>query len=255
MASQPFIHLAGVAKTYGRGPGAHLAISDATFDVMPGELACLVGPSGCGKSTLLKILAGLHPHDAGTVTIGSPEVPFDPARDIGMVFQAPLLLKWRTILDNVLLPAEILGLPAKESRERARDLLALVGLAGAEGKRPYELSGGMQQRAAIARSLVHDPKLVLMDEPFGALDALTREKMNLELLRIWKQSGKTILFVTHGISEAVFLGTRVVVLTAGPARMADNFEIDLPHPRTLDIKTHEAFGVYTRRIYKLLGME
>ena len=255
MATQPFIHLAGVAKTYGRGPKAHLAISDATFDVMPGELTCLVGPSGCGKSTLLKILAGLHPHDAGTVTIGSAEVPFDPARDIGMVFQAPLLLKWRTILDNVLLPAEILGLPMKESRDRARDLLALVGLAGSEGKRPYELSGGMQQRAAIARSLVHDPKLVLMDEPFGALDALTREKMNLELLRIWKQSGKTILFVTHGISEAVFLGTRVVVLTAGPARMADNFEIDLPHPRTLDIKTHEAFGVYTRRIYKLLGME
>jgi len=254
MATQPFIHLAGVAKTYGRGPKAHLAISDATFDVMPGELTCLVGPSGCGKSTLLKILAGLHPHDAGTVTIGSAEVPFDPARDIGMVFQAPLL-KWRTILDNVLLPAEILGLPAKESRERARDLLALVGLAGSEGKRPYELSGGMQQRAAIARSLVHDPKLVLMDEPFGALDALTREKMNLELLRIWKQSGKTILFVTHGISEAVFLGTRVVVLTAGPARMADNFEIELPHPRTLDLKTHEAFGVYTRRIYKLLGME
>jgi len=255
VAAEPFIHLASVAKTYGKGARAHQAISDATFDVMPGELACLVGPSGCGKSTLLKILAGLHPHDAGTVKIGSASVPFDPSRDIGMVFQAPLLLKWRTILDNVLLPAEILGLPAKESRERARALLALVGLAGAEEKRPYELSGGMQQRASIARALVHDPKLVLMDEPFGALDALTREKMNLELLRIWKEAGKTILFVTHGISEAVFLGTRVVVFTAGPARMADDFAIELPHPRTLDLKTHEAFGVYTRRIYKLLGME
>ncbi|MGZ5184839.1 MAG: ABC transporter ATP-binding protein [Caldimonas sp.] len=253
--TQPFIHLSGVAKTYGKGATAHLAISDATFDVMPGELACLVGPSGCGKSTLLKILAGLHPHDAGTVTVGSPAAPFDPARDIGMVFQQPLLLKWRTVIDNVLLPAEILGLPEKESRERARELLALVGLAGAENKRPYELSGGMQQRAAIARALIHDPKLILMDEPFGALDALTREKMNLELLRIWKQSGKTILFVTHGISEAVFLGSRVVVFTAGPARMADNFVIELPHPRTLDIKTQEAFGVYTRRIYRLLGME
>ena len=194
-------------------------------------------------------------HDGGTVTMGSASNPFDPARDVGMVFQQPLLLKWRTIIDNVLLPAEILGLPEKSSRERARELLALVGLAGAEDKRPYELSGGMQQRAAIARSLIHDPKLVLMDEPFGALDALTREKMNLELLRIWKQSGKTILFVTHGISEAVFLGSRVVVFTAGPARMADNFTIDLPYPRTLDIKTHEAFGAYTRRIYKLLGME
>ena len=255
VATQPFIHLDSVSKTYGKGAKGHLAISNATFDVMPGELASLVGPSGCGKSTLLKILAGLHGHDGGTVTMGSASNPFDPARDVGMVFQQPLLLKWRTIIDNVLLPAEILGLPEKSSRERARDLLALVGLAGAEDKRPYELSGGMQQRAAIARSLIHDPKLVLMDEPFGALDALTREKMNLELLRIWKQSGKTILFVTHGISEAVFLGSRVVVFTAGPARMADNFTIDLPYPRTLDIKTHEAFGAYTRRIYKLLGME
>ena len=252
---QPFIHLSGVTKTYRRGRTGHLAISDATFDVMPGELVALVGPSGCGKSTLLKILAGLHPHDAGTVRIGSESHAFNPARDIGMVFQAPLLLKWRRILENVLLPAEILGLPAAESRERAKALLNLVGLSGFEDKYPYELSGGMQQRAAIARALVHDPKLVLMDEPFGALDALTREKMNLELLRIWKESGKTIVFVTHGISEAVFLGTRVVVFTAGPARMADNFEIDLPRPRTLDMKTHERFGEYTRRIYKLLGME
>ena len=154
-----------------------------------------------------------------------------------MVFQQPLLLKWRRIIDNVLLPAEILGLPMAESRERARDLLALVGLKGNEDKYPYELSGGMQQRAAIARALVHDPKLILMDEPFGALDALTREKMNLELLRIWEEAKKTIVFVTHGITEAVFLGTRVVVLTAGPARMADNFRVELPHPRTLDMKT------------------
>ncbi|HEY5896288.1 MAG TPA: ABC transporter ATP-binding protein [Burkholderiales bacterium] len=235
--------------------GEHLAISDATFDVMPGELVSLVGPSGCGKSTLLKILAGLHPHDGGEVRIGSASHPFDPTKDVGMVFQAPLLLKWRRILQNVLLPAEILGLAKKESLERARHLLDLVGLRGYEDKYPYELSGGMQQRAAIARALVHDPKLVLMDEPFGALDALTREKMNLELLRIWQEARKTIVFVTHGISEAVFLGTRVVVLTAGPARMADNFEVELPRPRTLDMKTHERFGDYTRRIYRLLGME
>ena len=252
---EPFIHLSGVKKVYRRGKAEHLAISDATFDVMPGELVSLVGPSGCGKSTLLKILAGLHPHDGGEVRLGSKDHPFDPSRDVGMVFQAPLLLKWRRILENVLLPAEILGLPQAESRERARSLLALVGLTGYEDKYPYELSGGMQQRAAIARALVHDPKLVLMDEPFGALDALTREKMNLELLEIWKKAKKTIVFVTHGISEAVFLGTRVVVITAGPAKMADNFPIDLAHPRTLDMKTHEQFGVYTRRIYKLLGME
>jgi len=255
MPTEPFIRLKGVSKTYRLGKKAHLAVSDATFDVMPGELVSLVGPSGCGKSTLLKILAGLHPHDSGELKMGSATHSFDPARDVGMVFQAPLLLKWRRILENVLLPAEILGLDMKKAEGRARELLKLVGLAGYEEKYPYELSGGMQQRAAIARSLVHDPKLVLMDEPFGALDALTREKMNLELLRIWKEAGKTIIFVTHGISEAVFLGSRVVVLTAGPARMADNFEIDLPHPRTLDIKTHEHFGEYTRRIYKLLGME
>jgi NitT/TauT family transport system ATP-binding protein len=253
--SEPFIHLDRVRKVYRRGREEHLAISDATFDVMPGELVSLVGPSGCGKSTLLKILAGLHPHDGGEVTIGSATHPFDRARDVGMVFQAPLLLKWRRVLANVLLPAEILGIPMREARERARELMALVGLAGCEDKYPYELSGGMQQRAAIARALVHDPKLVLMDEPFGALDALTREKMNLELLRIWKESKKTIVFVTHGISEAVFLGTRVVVLTAGPAKMADNIPIELPYPRTLDLKTHERFGEYTRRIYRLLGME
>jgi NitT/TauT family transport system ATP-binding protein len=254
-AAAPFIHLAGVRKVYRTRSADFLAVSEATFDVEDGELVALVGPSGCGKTTLLKILAGLHSYESGEVRIGSASQPFDPARDIGMVFQQPLLLKWRRILDNVLLPAEILGLPLAESRERARELLALVGLRGSEEKFPYELSGGMQQRAAIARALIHDPKLILMDEPFGALDALTREKMNLELLRIWEEAKKTIVFVTHGITEAVFLGTRVIVLTAGPARMADNFQVDLPHPRTLDMKTSETFGEYTRRVYRLLGME
>jgi len=253
--AEPFIHLAGVKKSYRTRGTEFLAVSQATFDVEEGELVALVGPSGCGKTTLLKILAGLHSYEAGEVRIGSAAQPFDPSRDIGMVFQQPLLLKWRRVIDNVLLPAEILGLPIAQSRERARDLLALVGLQGAEDKYPYELSGGMQQRASIARALIHDPKLILMDEPFGALDALTREKMNLELLRIWQTAKKTIVFVTHGITEAVFLGTRVIVLTSGPARMADNFLVDLPHPRTLDIKTQEKFGDYTRRIYRLLGME
>ena len=254
-ATAPFIHLAGVRKVYRTRGADFLAVSEATFDVEDGELVALVGPSGCGKTTLLKILAGLHSYESGEVRIGSASQPFDPARDIGMVFQQPLLLKWRRILDNVLLPAEILGLPRGESRERARELLALVGLRGSEEKFPYELSGGMQQRAAIARALIHDPKLILMDEPFGALDAMTREKMNLELLHIWRKAKKTIVFVTHGITEAVFLGTRVIVLTAGPARMADNFQVDLPHPRTLDMKTSETFGEYTRRVYRLLGME
>ncbi|MBX3519122.1 MAG: ABC transporter ATP-binding protein [Xanthobacteraceae bacterium] len=253
--SEAFIHLDGVKKIYRTRGEEFLAVSEATFDVEQGELVSLVGPSGCGKTTLLKILAGLHGFDAGTVRIGSKAQPFNPARDIGMVFQQPLLLKWRRIVENVMLPTEILGIPYDVARKRAYELLDLVGLKGHEEKYPYELSGGMQQRASIARSLVHDPKLVLMDEPFGALDALTREKMNLELLRIWGESKKTIIFVTHGITEAVFLGSRVVVLTAGPAKMADNFEVDIPFPRTLDVRNTEKFGEYTRRIYRLLGME
>ena len=250
-----FIQLDSVRKVYRGRREEFLAVSNVTFDVEAGELVCMVGPSGCGKTTVLKILAGLHSPEGGTVRIGSQSDSFDPARDIGMVFQQPLLLKWRRVIENVLLPAEILGLNMGEAKERARHLLDMVGLSGFAQSYPYELSGGMQQRAAIARALVHDPKLILMDEPFGALDALTREKMNLELLRIWSESGKTIVFVTHGIQEAVFLGSRVVVLTAGPARMADNFLVDLPYPRGLDMKTQEAFGGYTRRIYKLLGMD
>jgi NitT/TauT family transport system ATP-binding protein len=254
MTVEPFIHLAEVRKVYRRRTQEFLAVSDVTFDVMAGELVSLVGPSGCGKTTILRILAGLHGYDSGTVRIGNAATPFDPSRDVGMVFQQPLLLKWRRILENVLLPAEILGLPRKASQDRARDLLAMVGLKGHEEKYPYELSGGMQQRASIARALVHDPKLILMDEPFAALDALTREKMNIELLRIWREAGKTIMFVTHGIQEAVFLGTRVVVLTAGPARMADNIPIELGPDRTLDLKTTDEFGAYVRRVYRLLGL-
>ncbi len=248
------IRLEGVRKIYRTRDRDILAVSDVTMDVNDGDFISLVGPSGCGKTTVLKILADLHSADGGVIEIGSVEAPFDRSRDIGMVFQQALLLKWRRIIDNVLLPAEILGLPVKQSRERARDLLAMVGLKGFEDRYPYELSGGMQQRAAIARSLVHDPKLILMDEPFGALDALTREKMNLELLRIWQESKKTIIFVTHSIQEAVFLGSHCALLTAGPARMADFFPIELPYPRTLDMKTHEDFGAYTRRIYRLLNL-
>ncbi|MEM9221763.1 MAG: ABC transporter ATP-binding protein [Pseudomonadota bacterium] len=254
-ARRPFIDLQNVRKVYRSGGEEFVAVSDVTMSVMAGELVSLVGPSGCGKTTVLKILADLHGHDGGSVEIGDPANPFTPGRDVGMVFQQPLLLKWRSIIDNVLLPAEILGLPMRPARERARDLLELVGLKGFETSRPYELSGGMQQRAAIARALVHDPKVVLMDEPFGALDALTRERMNLELLRIWQESRKTILFVTHSIQEAVLMGSHCAVLTAGPARMADYFAIDLPYPRRLDMRQSPEFGAYARRIYDLLGVE
>ena len=253
--SPPFIRLENVKKVYRTGGREFVAVSDVTMSVAEGEFVALVGPSGCGKTTVLKILADLHGHDGGTVEIGDAAHPFEPGRDVGMVFQQPLLLKWRTVLDNVLLPAEILGLPMKPARERARDLLTLVGLDGFADKRPYELSGGMQQRAAIARALIHDPKLVLMDEPFGALDALTRERMNLELLRIWAESQKTILFVTHSIQEAVLMGSHCAVLTAGPARMADYFAIDLPYPRRLDMRQSADFGRHARRIYDLLGVD
>ena len=253
--AEAFIKLDGVRKVYTSRGEETVAVSDVTMDIEQGEFVSLVGPSGCGKTTLLKILAGLHDEDGGTVTIGGGTMSFDPSRDVGMVFQQALLLKWRKVIDNVLLPAEILGLPMGEARDRAKDLLAMVGLDGFEDKYPYELSGGMQQRAAIARSLVHDPKLILMDEPFGALDALTRDRMNLELMRIWLESQKTIVFVTHSIPEAIFLGTRVAVLSARPARMADNFKVALGMPRKLDIKTQKKFGDYSRRIYRLLGLE
>jgi NitT/TauT family transport system ATP-binding protein len=250
----PFIRLRNVRKVYRSGTEEFLAVSDVTMDVQEGELVSLVGPSGCGKTTVMKILAGLHGADGGTVKIGNAKSRFDPTRDVGMVFQQALLLKWRTILDNVLLPAEIVGLPIKAARGRARDLLNLVGLTGYEEKYPRELSGGMQQRTAIARAFIHDPKLILMDEPFGALDALTREQMNLEMLRIWRESGKTIVFVTHSIQEAVFLSSHCAVLTAGPAKMADYFPIDLPFPRDLPLKTTDAFGAYARRVYEKLGL-
>ncbi len=252
--SAPFIRIENLRKVFRVSGRELVAVQDVTLQVQEGELVSIVGPSGCGKSTVLSILSGLLPADGGVVEIGNAETPFTPGRDVGMVFQKALLLKWRTILDNVMLPAEILGLPTRPTRARAQELLQMVGLGDFAEAYPQQLSGGMQQRAAIARALIHDPKLILMDEPFGALDALTREKMNLELLRIWRESRKTILFVTHGIQEAVFLGSQVAVMTAGPARMADHFRIDLPEPRQLDIKTTEAFGAYARRIYGLLGL-
>ena len=250
MTEEPFISLRGVRKVYRSGGAEFLAVSDVTMDVQEGELVSLVGPSGCGKTTVMKILAGLHGADGGTVTIGSATSPFDPTRDIGMVFQQALLLKWRTILDNVLLPAEIVGLPMKAARERARDLLNLVGLAGYEQKYPQQLSGGMQQRTAIARAFIHDPKLILMDEPFGALDALTRERMNVELMRIQRETRKTVLLITHSIPEAVFLADRVLVMTERPGAIAAIYDVPLPRPRSLDSMADPAFTELVQRIRK-----
>jgi NitT/TauT family transport system ATP-binding protein len=242
------LRFAGLNKTYTSQDGRQLvALQNIEFDVRPGEFVVVVGPSGCGKSTLLRILAGLARASSGAVSIGGEAVD-GPSRDIGIVFQSPVLLPWRTVLQNVLVPAEIQRRDMAESRARAMDYLDLVGLAGFESRYPKELSGGMQQRVGIARALVNDPSLLLMDEPFGALDAMTRETMNLELLRIRERSGATVMLVTHSIPEAVFLGDRVVVMSPRPGRVTQIVPVHLPHPRTLDIVNTEAFGSFVAGI-------
>ncbi|MBN8920218.1 MAG: ABC transporter ATP-binding protein [Rhizobiales bacterium] len=227
------------------------ALSDISLSVAEREFVTIVGPSGCGKSTLLKIVAGLLSATRGKVLLAGTAVD-RPRRDIGIVFQNAVLLPWRTVLDNVLLPAEVQGLPRAAARERALALLQMVGLAGFENKYPMELSGGMQQRAAISRALVHDPNMLLMDEPFGALDAMTREQMNLDLQRIWMEAGKTIILITHSIPEAVFLGDRVIVMSARPGKIARVVDVDLPRPRTMDVMGDPEFGRMTSEIRRLL---
>ena len=238
-----------------RYPGAGggvLALKDINFGVADGEFMVIVGPSGCGKTTLLKILAGLLGGFDGSASLkGTPIAK--PRRDIGVVFQSPVLFPWRSVLGNVLLPADVQRLGRETMTQRALDLLSLVGLTGFEHRYPWELSGGMQQRVALVRALIHDPALLLMDEPFGALDALTRETMNVELQRIWLERRKTVLFVTHSTTEAVFLADRVLVMTARPGRIGDMFDVRLPRPRNLDVMTTEAFGVHTRRIRAVLS--
>ncbi|MCF0261325.1 MAG: ABC transporter ATP-binding protein [Sphaerochaetaceae bacterium] len=237
-------------KVYKTRDGELEAIGKVSFDVKDQEFVSIVGPSGCGKSTLLRIVAGLLEKTEGEIIVDKTK--FNPDKEVGFVFQKALLLDWRKVLDNVLLPIEILKLDKKKYRTRAMELLEMVGLKGFEDRYPNELSGGMQQRVSIARALIHDPKLILMDEPFGALDAITREKMNLELLRIWSESKKTVLFITHEISEAVFLSDRVIVLSARPSRQVGSFEINLPRPRGIDLKTTPEFNKYVIDVYKTL---
>ncbi len=252
------IALDGVSMTYRADSGPVEALRDITLEIGRGELVALVGPSGCGKSTLLRIIAGLRPATRGRVVVDGAAVT-RPIPAVGMVFQAPVLLRWRTILDNVLLAAELAGRERAAHRARAESLLALVGLAGFGDKRPRELSGGMQQRAALCRALLLDPPLLLMDEPFGALDAMTRDDMALELLRIWgerdlaRQARKTVLFVTHSISEAVFLSDRVVVMSPRPGRVVADLRIDLPRPRTVELRASEAFGRLSLDIFRALA--
>ena len=242
------ISVSGLNKVYRTREGADIqALSNVNFDIREGEFITVVGPSGCGKSTLLKILAGILRRTSGAVALRSQ--PIDgPSRDVGVVFQAPVLLPWRTVLENVMLPVDIQKRDQVEFTGRARALLRMVGLENFERKYPNELSGGMQQRVGITRALVHDPALLLMDEPFGALDAMTREAMNLELLRIWTESRKTVLLVTHSIPEAVYLADRVIVMSPRPGRITEIIDIDLPRPRPLEIINSESFGRHVMAI-------
>ncbi len=244
----PLIEVAGISKQFRTRSGDDvIALSEIALAIPVREFVTIVGPSGCGKSTLLRLIAGLVAPSTGRVRIAGTPVS-GPRRDIGMVFQVPVLLPWRTVLKNVLVPAEVIGLERRAAAGRAHELLELVGLGGFADKYPSELSGGMRQRVAIARALMHDPAILLMDEPFGALDAMSREAMNLELLRIWDVSRKTIVLVTHSIEEAVFLADRVVVISARPGRVSDVVEVHLARPRTAKTRSEPEFVRIAERL-------
>jgi NitT/TauT family transport system ATP-binding protein len=240
-------------KTYGTREGAPIyALSNVSLEITRGEFVTVVGPSGCGKTTLLKILAGILKKSSGTILVNGNPINA-PSRQLGVVFQEPLLLPWRNILQNIMVPVEIQGRDRAKFGAAAQQLLTLVGLEGFEQKYPRELSGGMQQRVGIARALIHDPDLLLMDEPFGALDARTREQMNLELMDIWSEKKKTILLITHSIAEAVFLADRIVVMSPRPGRIAEIIVVDLPRPRHLEIINTDVFGAYVKRVRAHFG--
>ncbi|MEP9352282.1 ABC transporter ATP-binding protein [Xanthobacter sp. KR7-65] len=243
------IAIAGLTKTYRTRSGSVPSLKPIDLKISKGEFVAIVGPSGCGKSTLLKLVAGLLPATSGSITIGGVAVR-EPPDGVGIVFQSPVLLPWRTVRDNVLLQVEMRGRPVAQYRAAAERLLHTAGLDGFEDRFPWELSGGMQQRAAICRALVHDPDVLLMDEPFGALDAMTREKMNAELQRIWHATGKTVLLITHSIPEAVFLADRVVVMSSRPGTIEAVYDIDLPRPRDLLVMGEPRFVRYTQEIRK-----
>jgi NitT/TauT family transport system ATP-binding protein len=248
-----FIRVVNASKIYQTQDGGEVeAFTDFNLNIKENEFIVLVGPSGCGKSTLLKMIVGLLPLTNGSIFLQGREV-LSPQTDFGMVFQEATLLPWRSVRENVMLPIEILGKTDKDYRAEADRLLALVGLSGFESRMPYELSGGMQQRCAICRALIHNPRVLVMDEPFGALDAMTREEMGHELLRIWQQHRKTVVFVTHSIREAVWLADRVVVMTPRPAKIADIVEIAFERPRTDKMQFLPEFGDYVQSISETIA--
>jgi NitT/TauT family transport system ATP-binding protein len=253
---QPYIVIDGVGKTYAVDGNPILALEDISIDVAPGEFISVVGPSGCGKSTLLKCVAGLQGITAGSIAIQNERV-VSPPDNMAIVFQRDVLLDWRTVLDNVLILVEFRGLRRQDYEQRALELLRKYGLDGYAQRYPWELSGGMRQRVAICRALIVNPELLLMDEPFGALDAMTRDDLNAELERLWYENRKTVIFITHGIDEAVYLADRVVVMARNPGRIAEIVPIDIPRPRPLSIRQTEEFGKYVqhiRHIFASMGL-
>lgn len=252
VASDGQLEISGLVVAYATSRGSLTALDGVDLSVARGEFVAVLGPSGCGKSTLLRIVAGLLAPSAGQVALGATPV-VGPRADVGIVFQQATLLPWKTVLENVLVPIRTLGRPLAAGRERAIALLEMVGLRKFADHYPHELSGGMQQRVGIARGLVHDPSLLLMDEPFGALDAMTRERMAFELQDLWEKAGKSVLFITHSIPEAVFLADRVVVLGPRPGKVIDVVSVDLPRPRRVETMAHPDFAAHCNRLRALFG--
>jgi NitT/TauT family transport system ATP-binding protein len=253
---QPFLEIMNVAKTYNSARGDVVALEDINLTIHASEFISILGPSGCGKTTLLRCLAGLDQPSSGRISIDS-KIVVGPPNNLGVVFQRDILLDWRTVLQNVLLPVEVYRLRMSEWRPKALQSLELLGLAGFEHRYPWELSGGMRQRVSICRALLLNPSLMLMDEPFGALDAMTRDELNLELQRIWMAHSKTVVFVTHSITEAVFLADRVVVMSRSPGRIADIIDVELARPRELAVRETSEFARLSRKarlLFEQMGL-
>ena len=254
MADRKIIEVRQLRKVYPSKHAPIVAIEEATFDVYEHEFVSIVGHSGCGKTTIMKIIAGLLDGTTGEVLVNGRRVT-GPQANTGIVFQTPVLFQWRTVLDNIMLPVEILGLSKSEHYPRAKELLELTGLEDFKDKYPRELSGGMQQRVSISRALIHDPSLLLLDEPFGALDAMTRGEMNMELQSIWSEKKKTSLLITHSIPEAVFLADRVLVMTPRPGQIADIIDVALPRPRTPEMRLSSKFMECVREVGQTIGLQ
>ena len=250
--SLPILQVGDLAVTFPNGNGGLAALAGVTFELHSQEFLCVLGPSGSGKTTLLRVISGLLAPTSGKVTFAH-QGKMGRSPRIGMVFQQANLMPWRTVLENITLPLEISGTSSETARRQARELIDLVGLNGFESNWPRDLSGGMAQRVAIARSLMHDPDLLLLDEPFGSLDALTRERMEIELLRIWQARQKTVLMVTHSISEALLLSDRVLVFTPRPGRVSLDMAVDLPRPRLEEMRYSPHFGELSHRLREAIG--